>query len=398
MTTVEPETQRPEREGRARLLLVGALLALACALLWPATTGDMRNFLVPWLNTILDCGQGGAFAHPFSNYTPPYLYLLAAVSPLTSILSKTSVIKLLSLLGTGALGLAAHRLLRCTGDGRAAEGAFWLLILPTIIVNAAAMGQADAFWTAACLMAVASAIERRSLAMLLWFGVAVAFKAQAIFLAPFIGQQMLQQKVKVLVWPIPCLVYGIAMLPAAIAGWPIADLLTVYLRQAQWNPTFIGNAANPWSLVQLAAPQRGLAWLWFGDAAAAVAAVLLMMGFSRRDESDPRWLLKLALLSVLLMPFLLPKMHERFFFLADVLAFLLAWVSRDRLTIVVAVLVECGSLGALAGLLLKQPLFPVAGAVMVATAIALTFRDLLHRRPTSLSVAGQSANGVLFPA
>lgn len=360
------------------MLLVALLIAFVCAMLWPATTGDMRNFLIPWLDTILDRGPIEAFTRPFSNYTPPYLYLLAAVSPLASILPKMSVIKLLSLLGMVALGIAAHGLLRAAGDRRSTEGAFWLLLLPTIVINAAALGQADAFWTAACVMAVACAIERRALAMLIWFGLAVSFKAQAIFLAPFIGQRLLQQKITPLLWPVPLLMYFLAMAPAALAGWPISDLLTVYLRQAQWNPTFIGNAANPWSLVQYVAPQVGLAWLWIGDAAAVAAAVLLIAGFRRRAETDAQWLLNLALLSALVIPFLLPKMHERFFFLGDVLSFLLAWMTRDRRLIAVAVLVQCGLLAALAGLVLEEPLLPVAGAAMVGLAIALVLYGLLR--------------------
>lgn len=360
------------------MLLVALLIAFVCAMLWPATTGDMRNFLIPWLDTILDRGPIEAFTRPFSNYTPPYLYLLAAVSPLASILPKMSVIKLLSLLGMVALGIAAHGLLRAAGDRRSTEGAFWLLLLPTIVINAAALGQADAFWTAACVMAVACAIERRALAMLIWFGLAVSFKAQAIFLAPFIGQRLLQQKITPPLWPIPLLMYLLAMAPAALAGWPISDLLTVYLRQAQWNPTFIGNAANPWSLVQYVAPQVGLAWLWIGDAAAVAAAVLLIVGFRRRAETDAQWLLNLALLSALVIPFLLPKMHERFFFLGDVLSFLLAWMTRDRRLIAVAVLVQCGLLAALAGLVLEEPLLPVAGAAMVGLAIALVLYGLLR--------------------
>lgn len=360
------------------MLLVALLIAFVCAMLWPATTGDMRNFLIPWLDTILDRGPIEAFTRPFSNYTPPYLYLLAAVSPLASILPKMSVIKLLSLLGMVALGIAAHGLLRAAGDRRSTEGAFWLLLLPTIVINAAALGQADAFWTAACVMAVACAIERRALAMLIWFGLAVSFKAQAIFLAPFIGQRLLQQKITPLRWPVPLLMYFLAMAPAALAGWPISDLLTVYLRQVQWNPTFIGNAANPWSLVQYVAPQVGLAWLWIGDAAAVAAAVLLIVGFRRRAETDAQWLLNLALLSALVIPFLLPKMHERFFFLGDVLSFLLAWMTRDRRLIAVAVLVQCGLLAALAGLVLEEPLLPVAGAAMVGLAIALVLYGLLR--------------------
>jgi len=387
--------RHPERHVR-RMLLVGLLFAVVSAFLWPANTGDMNNFLIPWLNTILEQGQVRAFAHPFANYTPPYLYLLAAMSPLASVFPKVTVIKLLSLLGTAGLWVAACRLLRAAD--RPTEGALWLLLLPTIIANAAAMGQADAFWAAACLMTLASAIERRPFAMLVWFGVAIAFKAQAVFLAPFVGHYLFQQKVRLAFWPAPLLVYVIAMLPAALVGWPILDLLTVYLRQAQWNPVFISNAANPWSLIQYAAPQAGLAWLWIGDLAAIVAAFLLVSQFRRRPANDARWMLGLALLSALLIPYLLPKMHERFFYLADVLAFLVAWVTRDRQFMIVAVLVEGGSLAALTGLLLRQPLFPVAGSAMVGAAILLTLRQVARGRSQPQGGLDQSVTGAILSA
>ena len=43
------------------------------------------------------------------------------------------------------------------------------------------------------------------------------------------------------------------------------------------------------------------------------------------------------------MPFLLPSMHERFFILADVLAFLYAWASPSRNAILAAILMQVAS-------------------------------------------------------
>src|SRR5437588_169672 len=82
------EAHRPLRMG----LLALTALALY-VILWPAVTGDMRHFLLPWLGHILERGPVGAFSVPFSNYTPPYLYLLALVSPLAAFMAKISLIK-----------------------------------------------------------------------------------------------------------------------------------------------------------------------------------------------------------------------------------------------------------------------------------------------------------------
>lgn len=364
---------------RAPRLVLAVLLTVAVySLLWPGVTGDMRHFLVPWLDTILERGRIGAFAEPFSNYTPPYLYLLALFSPLAALVGKVSAIKALSVAATLTLALAARHLLRVAGSARAGTAALWLVLLPSVALNGAGFGQCDSLWSAACLMAVASAIQRRPVPMLLWFGVGIAFKAQAVFLAPFILQRLIAERAPLAWWPLPGLVYAAAMLPAALAGWPVLDLATVYLRQAAWNPDFISNAANPWALVQHLAPAAGKHWLWLGHVAAAAAAGGYVLALHRRS-GDAASIVALALLSALLLPFLLPKMHERFFFLADVLAFLLFMLVRDRRTLGIFLLVQGASVLALAGLLWAQPLAPMAGAVLVLGAMLLLVRAYITR-------------------
>jgi Gpi18-like mannosyltransferase len=369
---------RPSRQRRALLALV--VLALY-AFLWPAVTGDMRHFLIPWLDHILAHGPVGAFAIPFSNYTPPYLYLLAIVSPLAAVVPKISLIKALSIAGTLFLAGAVRRLLRSAGGTGEREAMLWLLALPSVALNAAGFGQCDAIWSAACAMAVAAAVCRRPVAMLLWFGVAISFKAQAAFLGPFIALQLVQQRVRPALWGIPALVYALAMVPAALAGWPLAKLATVYLHQAEWNPALAGTASNPWSLAQFLPSGSAIGWYWLGFVAAAAGALGYLAAFRRR-QSDAADLIALALLSACILPFLLPKMLERFFFLADVLAFSLAFLRRDRRSMTIFAIVEGASVLAYLGVMLKAPLLPVIGAPMMLAAMLLLTGRLCSRVST----------------
>jgi hypothetical protein len=80
----------------------------------------------------------------------------------------------------------------------------------------------------------------------------------------------------------------------------------------------------------------------------------------------------------MLLPFLLPKMHERFFFLADTLALALVAIRRDRLGWAVFLLVETASAAALIGVLYRLPLPPVLGGVMMLAAILILARSLLY--------------------
>jgi len=256
---------RPTETGLPAPWLSLALAAVIWAALWPLQTFEMRVYLLPWMAHIGAHGPVGVFGHPFSNYTPTYLYVVALASLLATLISDHGVVKFVSLLGTLWLAWSIHHLLRVSGAPAPARAGALTLLLPSAIVNAALLGQCDAFWAAACVMAVASAIDRRPAAMLLWCGLAFAFKAQAIFLAPFAIAMLIAWRSRWTLWAIPPAVYLTAMVPAWAAGWPAADLLSVYLRQAGTFDQLSMNAPNLWQLVQ-AAPGLDApiwrSWLW----------------------------------------------------------------------------------------------------------------------------------------
>lgn len=380
---------RPDQHSRLPAAWLSLALGLAChALLWPLQTFDMREFLIPWMEHIRAAGPVGAFAEPFSNYTPPYLYLLAAASPLVPLLSLTGSIKLVSAIGTLWLVAATWRLLAAAGIPSPGRAAALAILLPTAILNAALLGQCDALWAAPCLLAVAAAIERRMAAMLVWTGIAFAFKAQAAFLAPFVFAVLIAERAPWRLWLIPPAIYAAAMLPAWASGWPAADLATVYLRQAGHFDQLAMNAPNLWQLTTSLGGALPLEPLAF--AAAALASLAFLVRFGRPGAMpDP---IAAALLSALLLPGLLPRMHDRYFFLADLLAFALAmtWRSRDGWLIFAAV--QAGSSLALFAALSSNPAFAAAGAVLtIAATAALATRlctpQRLALKPTAASVS-----------
>src|SRR3954447_21947748 len=98
---------------------------------------DVRIFLLPWLRHIELSGPIAAFAEPFSNYSPPYLYLLSLASLLH--LPEFATIKLLSVLATCWLAWCVARFAESFGKDAfgAAERS---LLLPTVILNGPVLG------------------------------------------------------------------------------------------------------------------------------------------------------------------------------------------------------------------------------------------------------------------
>lgn len=348
-----------------------ALSATLHVILWPTVPIDVTIFLRPWYDHILAAGPVGAFAEPFSNYNPPYLYLLAITTLFDRIAPAAALIKALSIAGTVVLALAVRRLLISLGNGESVQGAALIFMVPSVLANAVVLSQCDAMWAAACVMALVYAVERRHVAMLAWCGVAIAFKLQAVFVAPLFLALLLQRRVPIATWCVAPAVMVALLVPAALAGWPPADLATIYLRQSQTMPGIVFNAPNIWSIVAGlpgagALPLTGIA---FALTAAATAAYVAH--FSRHALAGAD-IVAAALLATLIVAGLLPSMHERYFFLADITALVLAIVRQDARSWRIAGLVQIGSVLALLAYMSGAAVLAIfGGAAMTAATVML---------------------------
>jgi len=117
--------------------------------------------------------------------------------------------------------------------------------------------------------------------------------------------------------------YYLMMLPSILAGRSILDVSTVYLNQAAELQILSFNSPN-WYLFF---PQS--AYVTVMPTGMIIASMVIMVwiwvntkgGYSITNEN----LLLLALIATAIAPFLLPKMHDRYFYPADVFSLLLAF-------------------------------------------------------------------------
>lgn len=379
----------------AILILAGGAVPRLAAL--PFVSADMRTFLLPWYDIILAHGGWRALGESFSNYTPAYLYLLTAATywrwapPVVSI-------KLISIVFdyalAGLMGLLARRQL---GPGpRSLLGPALVLFAPTVILNGALWGQADSIYTAFLLACVWFALQKRPFWASLSFSVALAFKLQAIFLAPFCLVLCTRQELR---WAptalLPPLTYVLFALPAALLGQPLDGLLKIYLYQMNQYGELSVFAPNLYAFCAVG-PQ--LCQQPVLTAAAVIAAglgvLLLVRIFTRsRRPMEPAALVLLALLSAALMPFLLPRMHERYFYPADILSLALV-LYRPRWWWVAAAF-QVSSLLAYSGPLLQAY---TTGAMLGGLINLGVIAFLLVLAPRAVLSAPTAAKPVLTPA
>jgi Gpi18-like mannosyltransferase len=258
-------------------------------------------------------------------------------------------------------------------------GATLFLLLPTVLVNGAYWGQCDIVYSFFVVLCFLFTLRQEPLSAAAAFGLALSFKAQAILFSPYLFYLLLAREMFLKELVIAPLVYLGMMLPAWIAGRPAVDLLLVYLQQAESYHLLALNAPNLYTYVQE---------LWHPDYASGVllglvlslcvAAGIALAGL--RLQRTPERKLLIAAAAVILMPFVMPKMHERYFFLADIFAFLLAFVAQRGWRI--ALLVQLGSILAYAHFLLGIEFGPYVGAALMSIAVVcvlLMLRDAIHQ-------------------
>lgn len=299
---------------------------------------DFAMFLLPWMEQIHERGFA-SIAGDFSAYAPPYIYLLNIAALWEPFVGTVAAIKLVSLpfvVGT-AFGIGAIVSTLKPSLGKTATAV--AIVTPSLLVNAFAWGQADAVFTCFLVWFVAFAMRGQMVAAAILFGLALSFKVQAVFVGPLVLYLALSGQMRARDLALIPLTYAAMMLPAALAGRPWSELLTLYYSQAHYMSGLSFNTPSPWVYAELFIPYRtGMA---IGLGLGALASLGISFG-ALRLECSPYTVLVIACLSAAVMPYVLPNMTARYFFVADMLTIALAFV-RPRLW-PVAVLIQFGSL------------------------------------------------------
>lgn len=327
------------------LLPIGAAM-LVRALCLDHASGDYNSFLSHWYEYFKANGGMEAIAGSVGDYNVPYLYFMAAIS--YSDVPDLYLIKLFSILGDVALAWGCLRLVRSLVRERQGSSAPLIafgaaLLLPTVVLNGAYWGQCDVIYGALCVHAAALTLDGKHKAAIALMGAAFSFKLQAIFVLPLWGVLWLAKKVKFWeLWVFPLACFGTAA-PALLMGKPLGDILGVYLNQMGEYPRLALNAPSVYQFIPYGAQLNGAAASRLGIAAAGVLVLALLgLGLWLGGRLDRELVMTVAVVLCVGVPFFLPHMHERYFFLADV--FTLCWACANVRRLPAAVLAEGASL------------------------------------------------------
>jgi len=305
------------------LIIMGSGVVLALLIRYSLRgfeSGDYIYSTQSWYATIKDQGFR-AFSSNFSNYTPLYLYCLYVVSVVLPPIHSVFAIKLPSILADVICAWYVYRIVRLKYQGDSPLPFFsfmTVLFAPTVVLNSAFWGQADSLYTAALMACLYYLLIKRETYSMLAFGIAFALKLQAIFLIPLLAGLILK---RVLSWKqtgfIP-MVYIITIIPAWLAGRSLYKLITIYVAQVNTFDALTLNAPNLYTWIP---PNMYKFFYPAGLIGAIGICFLFVVGvYKSRTKLTSSIITQLALASVMIMPYFLPKMHERYFYIGDVLS------------------------------------------------------------------------------
>ena len=335
-------------------------------------TLDYEDFLSVWVQFFRDNGGFRALSMSVGNYNVPYLYFLAAFS--YSGMDDLYLIKLLSIFFDVMLAWgAAHLANRFIGTpGKLLAVFFSVLLLPTVVLNGAYWGQCDSIYAAFAVWAVFFALDRHPFAAMICAAVSFGFKLQAVFILPFFAILLPADRMKLRHFFVFPAAYLVLVLPAVLLGRPLWDTVTLYF--SQMGSVGGGLNYNSPSVYAFAGNVKNGALAGYAGIAAAAALViaLFVWVWKKRGGISDITLLGIAVLLCVGIPFLLPHMHDRYFFLADVFSLVfglaLPWY------IAVPVLVQFASLNSYAAYLRgRYLLYMPYGAAAMAVAMLLMF-------------------------
>ncbi|HET6846203.1 MAG TPA: hypothetical protein VFH29_05175, partial [Anaerolineales bacterium] len=290
------------------------------------TNSDMEAKILVWYSKLQRHGPFVGLGKDFYNYTPPYLYLLALATFTSPFIAPLTSVKIIALIFDVFASVFVYLLVRLYRPS-------WHLPLlasavffsgPTWLINSAVWGQADSTYTAfllACLYLLL--VDRPSMAVAC-FSIALAFKPQGIFFAPLLLLMLLWGRIRWYHLLLVPLVYGLCMAPAVAFGRTWTEVFTAYTGQADSGQALTHNAATLYVFL----PKSAYAWLFWPAVVGAVAIFLVWVLITWRTarRRDTPALILIALVCVTLVPFLLPNMRERYYYPADTLSLILAFM------------------------------------------------------------------------
>ena len=369
------------------------LLALIIRLPFlPHISFDYNHFVEPWFKFFISEGYS-VFKYDTFYYNVPYPYLVsfaATVLPDFPVIA----IKSVSIIFDFILAFFVYKCVNLKyhySDTIPNLAALAVLFSPTVVLNSAAWGQNDTIYTTFLVACLYALLRRRQVWAFIAFGLSISFKAQALFLAPFFLWMLLKKQVKWRYLPLIPLVYIALITPAWFIGRSLNELLLIYVNQVSRYPELTQRAPNLYQWIHFSRTELYPVGIILS---VYIVVILTILVYKSQVKMTVNLQIHLAIISVLVMPFILPGMHQRYFISAEIIAIIFAFYSPQNWYI--PVVISLASFVTYARQLYQYELIPLDWlSILILVSLAVLgvklLRNLGHLAPPRASAPDRRA-------
>jgi Gpi18-like mannosyltransferase len=325
------------------VITIGALAIRYLSALHP--TNDMVGYILNgWMSDIQEVGFFKFYTID-ADYSPLFLFFIAIISmipggdmvsingytfhPVHMYLLK-SVYFLTDVLSALAIYLILYHILK--DKIKSTLGYCIFLILPAQFTNSALWGNCDSVYVCFFLYAIYFLLKRKDYLVWYFFGLALSLKMQSIFLLPFLIYLCLSKRLKF--YPIIMAVLAILLsfLPSYCCGASFTQPFSYFSRQVNGYSNVTLGCANFWHFfgvtnMDSSSEPFNKASTWIGLVLITFfCAVIYLRKIKLTDEN----ILYVATFLISIVPYFLPHMHERYFYILDVLVVVYSLLSHKK--------------------------------------------------------------------
>lgn len=343
-------------------------------------SGDYTDYLKVWIDKMRQYRGMEALSKNIGNYNPPYMYILFIISKFK--LDSLYLIKYISVVFDCLIAVYIFKMVykfKTQKSFLPFISFFVFLLLPTVILNSSMWGQCDSIYALFCLMGLYYTLNNKKYLGIILFSTAFCFKLQSIFILPIILVFIFKEEYNIkhlILFPI---IFFIELLPAIFCGRPLNEIFMIYFNQADYVKFLSANSPSLYSFVDNTSSNYEALYLPSLLFAAVVMLLFICLTYFFKDAIENRKYIEICFVLTLIIPYLLPKMHERYFYLAEI--FSLLYVCLNNKGWYILPMTVIASLLGYRNYLFLEKLSSISlkiGSIMLFVVIALTFWDVVY--------------------
>lgn len=297
---------------------------------------DSGIYLLPWWEEIRNNGGIYALESQVGDYNMLYQFLIAVMTylPVKPLYQYKLLSGIFDYLLAATVGYVTYDLTDKSRE-RGLMAYVTIVMSPVVILNSSAWAQCDAIYVFFIMLSLLMLMKERCTLAFVILGIAFSFKLQTIFIIPFFIYYYFKKKnFTILNFAIIPLVMCLVSIPNLIMGRSIQDVFLNYARQTNTHADLTLNYPSFWCIfnqaVSLETLEEPAVMLTI-----ALLGIFIYLWLTSENNMESKKMIYSAFLIAYTCVFFLPRMHERYGYMYEILSVPIAFTNKKTIPLCV---------------------------------------------------------------